>query len=79
MLILAPPPALANVTIDPSTVLVLLLWNVVDNGGYPITHFTARYRQKYTESGKEPDHWHSVMPEHISPNVVSKDINVVSY
>jgi hypothetical protein len=65
---LARPPALANVTVHPSTVLALLLWDVTNTGGHPITYFTARYRQKH---GKELDHWHSVMPEHISPNVVS--------
>lgn len=58
-------------TVRPSTVLALLLWEVIDTGGYPITYFTARYREKYNDAGKEPDHWHSVMPEHISPNVVS--------
>jgi hypothetical protein len=67
----AAPPALANVTVRPSTVLALLLWDVTDTGGYPITHFTAQYRQKYNDAGKEPDQWHFVMPEHISPNVVS--------
>ena len=68
---LAPPPALANVTVRPSTVLALLLWDVTDTGGYPITSFSARYRQKHGNLGKELDHWHSVMTEHISPNVVS--------
>lgn len=68
---LAPPPALANVTVRPSTVLALLLWDVTDTGGYPITYFSARYRRKHGNLGKEHDHWHSVMPEHISPNVVS--------
>jgi hypothetical protein len=65
------------VTVRPSTVLALLLWDVVDTGGYPITYFTARYREKYNDAGKELDHWHSVMPEHISPNVVSE--NRVTY
>jgi hypothetical protein len=41
---------------------------VTNTGGHPITYFTAQYRQKH---GNELDHWHSVMPEHISPNVVS--------
>jgi hypothetical protein len=70
---LAPPPALANVTVRPSTVLALLLWDVTDTGGYPITYFTAQYRQKHSNSDKELDHWHPVMPEHISPNVVSEN------
>jgi hypothetical protein len=52
-------------------VLALLLWDVTDTGGYPITSFTAQFQQKHTEAGKEPDHWHFVIPEHISPNVVS--------
>ncbi|XP_023722306.1 uncharacterized protein LOC111872530 [Cryptotermes secundus] len=69
-----PPPPLVNVTVRPSTVLALLLWEVIDTGGYPITYFTARYRQKSAEAGKEPDHWHSVMPEHISPNVRQIDV-----
>ena len=73
---LAPPPALANVTVRPSTVLALLLWEVTDTGGYPITSFTACYRQKHGNSGTEHDHWHSVMPEHISPNVVSGNCGV---
>ncbi|KAJ4429421.1 hypothetical protein ANN_21590 [Periplaneta americana] len=42
-----PPPALANVTVHPSTVLALLLWEVADTGGYPITYFTARYARTY--------------------------------
>ncbi|XP_069686294.1 cell adhesion molecule DSCAML1 isoform X2 [Periplaneta americana] len=69
-----PPPALANVTVHPSTVLALLLWEVADTGGYPITYFTARYRQKHTDADKKPDDWHAVMPEHISPNVRQIDV-----
>lgn len=69
-----PPPALANVTVRPSTVLALLLWDVTDTGGYPITYFTAQYRQKHSNSDKELDHWHPVMPEHISPNVRQIDV-----
>jgi hypothetical protein len=77
MSFVAPPPALANVTVRPSTVLALLLWEVTDTGGYPIIYFTARYRQKHQGAGTEPDHWHSVMPEHISPNVVSAKFHVM--
>ncbi|KDR11737.1 uncharacterized protein LOC110836810 isoform X3 [Zootermopsis nevadensis] len=68
------PPALVNVTVRPSTVLALLLWDVTDTGGYPITYFTAQFRQKHNDAGKEPDHWHFVMPEHISPNVRQIDV-----
>lgn len=61
----APPPALANVTVRPSTVLALLLWEVAEDGGYPVSHFEARYRLK-----NQREAWHAVTPEHITANVV---------
>lgn len=78
-----PPPALANVTVIPSTVLALLLWEVSDSGGYPISHFSARYRLKDTP--KTPSHhneetesqdysWHWVVPEQIKPSVREIDV-----
>nr|CAD7574712.1 unnamed protein product [Timema californicum] len=71
----APPPALVNVTIHPSTVLALLLWDVASDGGYPIIDFTAQFRERYPDpEDPEGGHWHSVMPEHISPNVRQIDI-----
>lgn len=78
-----PPPALSNVTIVPSTVLALLLWEVTDTGGYPISHFSARYRLK--EPTLLSDHqseekslldytWHWVVPEQIKPSVREIDV-----
>ncbi|XP_063225073.1 protein turtle homolog A [Bacillus rossius redtenbacheri] len=70
-----PPPALQNVTVHPSTVLALLLWDVAGDGGYPISHFSAHYRQLHPDPESLDDrHWHSVKPEHISPNVRQIDV-----
>lgn len=63
---LAPPPALANVSVHPSTVLALILWAVKDNGGYPIMNFTAQYKLADTD-----EEWTTISPNHISPNSVS--------
>lgn len=63
----APPPLLVNVSIHPSTVLALLLWDVYDTGGYDISYFSAQYRLKYDSK----DVWHSVLPVQISPHAVS--------
>lgn len=57
---------LVNVSIHPSTVLALLLWEVCDTGGYDISYFSAQYRLKYDPS----DNWHNVLPMHISPTAV---------
>ncbi|CAB3373959.1 Hypothetical predicted protein [Cloeon dipterum] len=64
-----PPPALVNVSVQPSSVLALLLWEVSDDGGYPVEHFEARYKLKH-----EKDNWHSVTPEHIPFNVRQIDV-----
>ncbi|XP_046390641.1 protein turtle homolog A isoform X2 [Ischnura elegans] len=73
-----PPPALVNVTVHPSTVLALLLWDVAEDGGYPISHFTARYRlahQSNTQPNVSPNQeWHFVVPDHISANVRQIDV-----
>ncbi|KAJ1531949.1 hypothetical protein ONE63_000587 [Megalurothrips usitatus] len=77
-----PPPALANVTIIPSTVLALLLWEVSDTGGYPLSHFSARYRlkdhqstnSKANEKSPSDNLWHWVVPEHINPSVREIDV-----
>lgn len=63
---LAPPPALVNVVVRPSTILALLLWDVGGDGGYPIINFTAQYRLAYTN-----DSWIPISPNHITPNSVS--------
>lgn len=65
----APPPALANVTVRPSTILALIVWEVKENGGYPIINFTAQYRLAYTN-----DTWLPISPNHITPN--SRQIEV---
>lgn len=58
-------------TVRPSTMLAVLLWETADDGGYEITHFTVRYRQKYTSPNEKPDEWHHVTyAEHIIPNAV---------
>ncbi|KAF4523497.1 hypothetical protein B566_EDAN004568 [Ephemera danica] len=64
-----PPAVLANVTVRPSTVLALLLWDAGEDGGYPIQYFEARYRLK-----EETDNWHTVAPEHITANVRQIDV-----
>ncbi|XP_067010650.1 immunoglobulin superfamily DCC subclass member 4 isoform X2 [Anabrus simplex] len=69
-----PPPALVNVTVHPSTVLALLLWNVADTGGYEIEYFTAQYRKKHPDINGKHDEWHFVKPEHITPNVRQIDV-----
>lgn len=64
----APPPALVNVSVHPTAVLALLLWEVgEDTGGYEILHFSAQYRLKYDET----QGWHDVLPKHIDATAVS--------
>ncbi|KAK9513015.1 hypothetical protein O3M35_001304 [Rhynocoris fuscipes] len=75
VLIRTPPPALVNVTVQPSTILALLHWEVADTGGYPITHFTAQYRLKHTPPHQLPDPWHLVFPDKINPTIVIAFIN----
>ncbi|XP_046993685.1 protein turtle homolog A isoform X4 [Schistocerca americana] len=69
-----PPPALVNVTVRPSTVLALLMWDVAEDGGYEITHFTIRFRQKYPSDDGQPNTWRSTLPEHISPTARQVDV-----
>lgn len=69
-LFLAPPPALHNVWVKPSTILANILWEVADTGGYPIIDFTAEYRLKPV-AGEEPEEWKPIIPEHIPPNSVN--------
>lgn len=63
---LAPPPPLVNVTIVPSTILALILWDVQGTGGYPIIDFTAQYRL----ADNTNDTWLPISPNHIPPNCV---------
>lgn len=67
---LAPPPALHNVWVKPSTILANILWEVAGTGGYPIIDFTAEYRLKPNE-GEEPEDWKPILPTHIPPNSVN--------
>lgn len=66
----APPPALHNVWVKPSTILANILWEVAGTGGYPIIDFTAEYRLKPV-AGEEPEEWKPIIPTHIPPNSVS--------
>lgn len=61
----APPAAVDNVTVIPSTVLAFIHWNLKDDGGYPITNISIRYKN---EMGKQ---WHYVNPHSISLTHVS--------
>ncbi|XP_019864987.1 contactin-3 [Aethina tumida] len=65
----SPPPPLINVSVRPSTILALILWDVQGNGGYPIINFTAQYRLAYSGSN-----WLPISPNHITPN--SRQIEV---
>ncbi|KAF7282732.1 hypothetical protein GWI33_002121 [Rhynchophorus ferrugineus] len=57
-----PPPPLV-VSIKPSTILALILWDVKGTGGYPIVNFTAQYRLAYSNTS-----WIPISPNHITPN-----------
>lgn len=70
IIFLAPPPALHNVWVKPSTILANILWEVAGTGGYPIIDFTAEYRLKPNE-GEEPEDWKPILPTHIPPNSVN--------
>ncbi|KAK6625251.1 hypothetical protein RUM43_005545 [Polyplax serrata] len=70
LIVRTPPPLLVNVSIHPSTVLALLLWDVYDTGGYDISYFSAQYRLKYDSK----DVWHSVLPLQISPHARQIDV-----
>lgn len=59
-----PPPVIA--WIKPSTILALILWKVNGTGGYNIQHFTAEYRQAFTNHS-----WITLSPTNIMPNSVS--------
>lgn len=63
------PPALVDVVIHPSTILALILWQVKDNGGYPLIYFSASYKLADSD-----DEWIPISPIHISPN--SRQIDV---
>ncbi|CAH0548017.1 unnamed protein product [Brassicogethes aeneus] len=65
----SPPPPLLNVSVRPSTILALILWDVGGNGGYPIINFTAQYRLAYAGGN-----WLPISPNHITPN--SRQIEV---
>lgn len=65
LFVTAPPPILVNVTVQPSTILALIIWAVNGTGGHPISHFTAQFKQAYE------DDWKTISPMHISPNAVS--------
>ncbi|CAG9768106.1 unnamed protein product [Ceutorhynchus assimilis] len=65
-----PPPPLI-VSIKPSTILVLVCWEVNGTGGYPIIYFTAQYRLAFTN-----DSWIPISPNHIMPN--SRQLEVYS-
>ncbi len=67
---LAPPPALHNVWVKPSTILANILWEVAGTGGYPIIDFTAEYRLK-PAAGEDPEEWKPIIPTHIPPNSVN--------
>lgn len=69
-----PPPELANVTVRPSTVLALLLWDVDDDGGYPIEHFSVQYKIKHTDKNGKEDSWHDGFPDHIANKVRQIDV-----
>ncbi|RLU26824.1 hypothetical protein DMN91_000621 [Ooceraea biroi] len=69
----APPPALRNVWVKPSTILANILWEVAGTGGYPIIDFTAEYRLK-PGTGEKPEDWKPIIPTHIPPN--SRQIDV---
>lgn len=77
--ILAPPPALHNVWVKPSTILANILWEVAGTGGYPIIDFTAEYRLK-PNVGEEPEDWKPIVPTHIPPNSVNNfSFNEISF
>lgn len=69
VIVSAPPPALHNVWVKPSTILANILWEVGGTGGYPIIDFTAQYRLK-ANHGDEPEDWKPIIPNHIPPNSV---------
>ncbi|GLH09487.1 Uncharacterized protein GBIM_14589 [Gryllus bimaculatus] len=69
-----PPPELANVTVRPSTVLALLLWDVKDDGGYPIDYFSVQYKMKYPNEHGQEDTWHDGLREPITPTVRQIDV-----
>lgn len=66
-----PPSALVNVSVHPTAVLALLLWEIGDNGGYEISHFSAQYRLKY---GDPKEGWHDVLPKFISASARHIDV-----
>ncbi|XP_030750433.1 contactin-1 isoform X2 [Sitophilus oryzae] len=57
------PPSPLIVSIKPSTIIALILWEVNGTGGYPIINFTAQYRLAYNNSS-----WIPISPNHITPN-----------
>lgn len=62
----APPLALVNVTVVPSTVLAVILWAVQGTGGHPIIDFTAQYKPADNSS----ETWLPISPNHIPHNCV---------
>ncbi|ENN72529.1 hypothetical protein YQE_10869, partial [Dendroctonus ponderosae] len=68
--LIAPPPPLV-VSIKCSTILVLVLWQVIGTGGYPISYFGAQYRPAFINTS-----WIPISPNHIMPS--SRQIEVYS-
>ncbi|XKL67727.1 hypothetical protein PGB90_003218 [Kerria lacca] len=68
-----PPALLSNVTIIPSTVHAMIRWVVTDDGGYPITNITIRYKN---DNGN--DTWRLVNPHLISSLTTQADIYKLS-
>ncbi|XP_044735760.1 protein sidekick-1 [Chrysoperla carnea] len=64
-----PPPPLPNVTVAPSTILAVILWEVKEDGGYPIIDFTAEFRLAHSN-----DSWTPISPNHIPPNLRQIDV-----
>nr|CAG4652075.1 EOG090X0B8X [Triops cancriformis] len=57
-----PPPAL-NVTVHPSTVLALVMWHVVDDGGHSLTSIHVQYRETEDPKGA----WLRTIPDRVGP------------
>lgn len=64
-----PPPPLINVHVHASTILAVILWGVSGDGGYPISYFTAQFKQTDVE-----EEWMDITPIHIMPS--SRQIDV---
>ncbi|XP_055523811.1 uncharacterized protein LOC129717721 isoform X2 [Wyeomyia smithii] len=71
-----PPLAVSNFFVRASTIIAVLVWEVLPNrtGGYAIRDFTAEMRKLRMTDDDPEEPWETIDPRHISPNARQLEI-----